>query len=191
VRSTRCPQCKEKLPDGYRIHPHCVDAWFTAQTAKKKAQAERAAAKRRKVDRATDRARRRALATIPELIKEAQREFNAFIRARDAQRPCICCGKPLGGDAVGGGFDCGHYRSVGSASHLRFDERNAHGQTKQCNRWGAGRAVDYRIGLIGRIGLEAVEALEADNRVHKWERDELIAIRDLYRRKRKELEKQE
>jgi hypothetical protein len=51
--------------------------------------------------------------------------------------------------------------------------------------------VDYRIGLIGRIGLEAVEALEADNRVHKWERDELIAIRDLYRRKRKELEKQE
>jgi hypothetical protein len=136
------------------------------------------------------RERKAALKTIPDLIKEAQREFNAFIRARDALRPCICCNLPLGTSAVGGGFDCGHWRSVGSAPHLRFDERNAHGQRKQCNRYGAGRAVEYRKGLIQRIGLEAVEALEADNRIHKWQRDELIAIRDLYRKKRKELEKE-
>ena len=51
----------------------------------------------------------------------------------------------------------------GSAAHLRFDERNAHAQRKVCNRWGAGRAVDYRIGLVARIGLAAVEALESDN----------------------------
>jgi hypothetical protein len=191
MRSTRCPQCKEKLPDGYRIHPHCVDAWFTAQTDKKKAQAERAAAKRRKVDRATDRARRRALATIPELIKEAQREFNGYIRARDRRAgfPCISSGRVLdwGGNAV----DAGHYRSVGAASHLRFDERNVHAQSKHDNQYKSGNVVEYRINLIKRIGLEAVEALEADNRVHKWQRDELIAIRDLYRKKRKELEKDE
>lgn len=136
------------------------------------------------------RERRAALKTIPDLIKEAQREFNAFIRERDRDRPCICCGAPLGRDAVGGGFDCGHWRSVGSASHLRFDERNAHGQTKRCNRYGAGRAVEYRKGLIERLGIETVESLENDNRVHKWGRDELIAIRDLYRQKRRELEKQ-
>ena len=139
-------------------------------------------------DKRSLRERKSALKTIPDLIKEAQREFNAFIRARDALRPCICCNLPLGTGAVGGGFDCGHWRSVGSAPHLRFDERNAHGQRKQCNRYGAGRAVDYRKGLIERIGLEAVEALEADNRIHKWTREELIAIRDEYRRKRKELE---
>jgi hypothetical protein len=190
MRSSRCPHCKTKLPEGYRIHPECVDEWFKAQTAKKKAQAERAAAKKRKVDRATDRARRRALETIPELIKVAQREFNAFIRLRDEWRPCICCGKPLhSGIDVGGGFDAGHYRSVGSAPHLRFDERNCHGQRKVCNRHGAGRAVDYRIGLIERIGLEAVEALEADNRVHKWTREELREIAAHYRMRRKELEK--
>lgn len=139
------------------------------------------------------RERKQALKTIPDLIKEAQRKFNAYIRERDKDKPCICCGQPLQIDAgaLGGGFDCGHYRSVGSASHLRFDERNAHGQRKVCNRYGAGRAVDYRIGLIARIGLEAVEALEADNTPKKWTREELIAIRDLYRAKRKELENKE
>ena len=77
--------------------------------------------------------------------------------------------------------------STGSAPHLRFDERNAHAQRKVCNRWGAGRAVDYRIGLVARIGLAAVEALESDNTPRKWLREELIYIRDRYRAKLKEL----
>jgi hypothetical protein len=138
-------------------------------------------------ERAKVRTRKEAIKTIPDLIKEAQREFNAYIRARDAYQLCICCGHPLGTGEVGGAFDCGHYRSTGSASHLRFDERNAHAQRKVCNRWGAGRAVDYRIGLVARIGLEAVEALESDNTPRKWTRDELRAIRDTYRAKLKEV----
>lgn len=142
-------------------------------------------------ERAKVRTRKEAIKTIPVLIKEAQHAFNAYIRARDEGKPCICCGKTLslGFGGAGGGFDCGHYRSVGSASHLRFDERNAHGQRKQCNRYGAGRAVDYRIGLIGRIGLHQVEALEASNTPHKWTRAELIAIRDTYKAKLKEMRK--
>ena len=115
--------------------------------------------------------------------------FNAYIRARDADKPCICCGQPLGTGEVGGAYDCGHYRSTGSAAHLRFDERNAHAQRKVCNRWGAGRAVDYRIGLVARIGLEAVEALESDNTPHKWTREGLIEVRDTYRAKLKDIQK--
>ena len=42
-----------------------------------------------------------------------------------------------------------------------------------------------RIGLVARIGLEAVEALESDNSTKKWTREELIAIRDEYRKKLK------
>ena len=134
-----------------------------------------------------DKVKREKQKTIPDLIKEAQHAFNAYIRARDAQKPCICCGKPLGDGEVGGLFDCGHYRSVGSASHLRFNVDNAHGQRKYCNRYGAGRAVDYRIGLIGRIGLVRVEALESNNEVHRWTREELIAIKATYTAKAKEL----
>ena len=185
---TRCKHCKGKLETGQRIlHPACIDDFAVAEAARmerKKAKEARAAAK---VERASIRARKEAIKTIPDLIKEAQREFNAYIRARDAEKPCICCGKPLGDSDMGGRFDCGHYRSVGSASHLRFDERNAHAQRKQCNRYGAGRAVDYRIGLVSRIGLAAVEALESNNIPHKWTREGLIEVRDTYRAKLKEL----
>jgi len=141
----------------------------------------------KKEEREHEKARADKLKRIPDLIAEAQKEFNAYVRARDSHKPCICCGHSLTLDAVGGGFDCGHYRSTGSASHLRFNEDNAHGQRKVCNRYGAGRAVDYRIGLIARVGLERVEALESDNSVHKWQADELRAIKALYRAKTKEL----
>lgn len=184
---TRCPQCKTRLAPGQRIHPECISDYATAQAEKaQRAQAKKARAAA-KVERASIRARKEAIKTLPDLKADAQQAFNAFIRERDADKPCICCGQPLWSGDVGGAYDCGHYRSVGSAPHLRYDERNAHAQRKQCNRWGAGRAVDYRIGLIARIGAEAVEALESDNRVKKWTRDELIAIRDEYRAKLKEL----
>ena len=134
-----------------------------------------------------DRARKERLKTRRDWEKEAQAAFNAYIRARDRDQPCICCGLPLESGSVGGMYDCGHYRSVGSAPHLRFDERNAHGQRKQCNRWGAGRAVDYRIGLIARIGLESVESLEADQTPRKYTIDELKAIKAYYVAKLKEI----
>ena len=147
---------------------------------------KQAATKQRKADRE----RKEKLKTRRDWEREAQAEFNAFIRARDAGQPCICCGLPLAAGDVGGAYDCGHYRSVGSAPHLRYDERNAHAQRKQCNRWGAGRAVDYRLGLIERIGLEAVEALEADQQARKYTADELKAIRDEYRAKARELKRE-
>jgi Bacteriophage Lambda NinG protein len=193
-KPAKCRHCKERepeLPRGYVIHAECVDAWLAANKPKLEAmtaKAHRAAAKK---ERAQVRQRREAIKTIPDLIKEAQVAFNAYIRFRDHGESCICCGHPLGAGEVGGAYDCGHYRSTGSASHLRFDERNAHAQRKHCNRYGAGRAVDYRIGLAQRIGIEAVEALEADNKPHKWQRDELIAIRATYKAKLKELKERE
>ena len=143
----------------------------------------------KKAEIKTTRARREAIKTIPQLIREAQFAFNAFIRERDRTQPCICCGRTegMGYGLSSHGWDCGHYRSTGSASHLRFNEDNAHRQLVLCNRHGAGRAVDYRIGLIARIGLERVEALETNNCVHRWTADELRAIKAIYRDKLKSL----
>lgn len=155
---------------------------------------EKQAAKAKTDESRQTRAKREAMKTLPELKREAQREFNRYIRARDrnAGVSCICCGKPLDWNSGrGGSVDCGHYRSTGSADHLRFHEDNAHAQRTVCNRHGAGRAVDYRIGLIHRIGLERVEALEtADSTPKKWTRDGLRAIRDLYRARANAIEKQ-
>lgn len=158
----------------------CIKAAGEAKTLKDRA-------KREQEERKKTRVQKEALKTRSDYIKEAQHAFNSYIRLRDAHLTCICCAQPLGDAAIGGGYDCGHYRSVGSAPHLRFDERNAHAQRKQCNRYGAGRAVDYRIGIISRLGIAVVEALESDTAVKKYTIDELKAIKATYKAKLKQL----
>lgn len=162
----------------------CAKLWVDAKNAKLKAQKAKQEAK---IDRQLTKQRKEALKTRNDYIKETQVAFNAYIRERDKDKPCICCGKPLTLDAVGGGFDAGHYRSTGSSPHLRFHEDNCHGQRKYCNNWRSGNAVDYRLGLINRIGLERVEALEADNEPRKYTIDELKQIKQKYKDKLKEL----
>lgn len=187
-RRTRCPHCKGKMEQGVRIHPECIDAYAEAEEAKAQRKAAKQARAAAKVERAETRRRKEAIKTLPKLKKEAEREFNAFIRARDAEQPCISCGAPppdLSG--LHAGRDAGHYRSVGSAAHLRYHEDNVHAQCVHCNQHGAGRAVEYRIGLIARIGEARVVALETNNTVRKWSHDELRGIRDTYKAKLKEM----
>ena len=106
-------------------------------------------------------------------------------------RDRLCDAPPPDLSGLHAGRDAGHYRSTGSASHLRYHPDNCHAQCVHCNRWGAGKAVDYRIRLIRRIGPARVEELEADNTPHKWQREELIAVRDTYRAKLKDIQKGE
>ena len=191
-RRTTCPHCRAKLETGQRIHAECIAPWADAQAEKAKRAEAKKARMAAKVERASIKARKEAIKTIPALIREAQIAFNAWIRARDFTQPCISCDAPppdLSG--LHAGRDAGHYRSTGSASHLRFHPDNCHAQCVHCNRWGAGRAVDYRIRLIRRIGPARVEELEADNAPHKWTREELIAVRDTYRAKLKDIQKGE
>lgn len=143
-----------------------------------------------KAERAQDRATREANKTLPTLHKEARFWFNRWIRLRDAAEPCISCGAPppdLSG--LHAGRDAGHYRSVGSAGHLRYTEANVAAQCVHCNQYLAGNPVGYRKGLTARRGLEAVEALENDNQPEKWKREQVRAIRDDYKARCKELEK--
>lgn len=190
---TRCPHCKGKMEQGQRIHPGCIEGYADAQEAKAKRVEVKKVRSDKKREREEIRERKQAIKRIPDLIREAQTEFNSFIRERDYGKPCICCGRPLqDSEGVrGAGYDCGHWRSTGSASHLRFHEDNAHGQRKDCNRYGAGRAVDYRLGLINRIGADRVFALEENNTPHKWTREELVEIKATYKRKLKELKERE
>jgi len=150
----------------------------------------KAKAKQQRQERARDRNKVESMKTLPQLLKEAQSAFNAVVRLRDmlAGHPCISSGRPL--DWSGNAVDAGHYRSVGSAPHLRFNEDNVHAQSKHDNQWKSGNAVDYRIGLIARIGLARVEALESNNEIHKWTHDEVRSIRDQYRAKLREMKKE-
>lgn len=140
-----------------------------------------------KARRKENKAKLEAMESLPSLKKKAQTAFNAFIRARDSGKTCISCGNHLHSDLSGGAFDCGHYRSIGSAPHMRFIEENAHGQCKHCNRHLAGNHVEYRKGLIARIGIKAVEAIEADTSTRKYTRENLIEIARHYRAEAKRL----
>lgn len=176
-RMRKCKVCRSPFPPRSMTHKVC-----SGECGKALVETERKTRERK-----ADKIRRDKLKTRSDHMKAAQVAFNAFIRERDKDRPCISSGRPLQAGAIGGGFDAGHYRSVGSAPHLRFDERNCHGQSKHDNNYLSGNAVDYRIGLIKRIGLESVEALECDQAFRKWTDDDLIEIRVTYKRKLKEL----
>ena len=91
-------------------------------------------------------------------LKDTQVTFNKYIRLRDQDDGCISCGSKSAFS-----YHAGHYRSIGSAGHLRFNELNCHRQCSACNTHLSGNLIRYRHGLIRKIGIHAVETLESDN----------------------------
>ena len=151
---------------------------------------------RQQVEKATRKKQRCDIERIKPLSRvmhDTQVAFNMFIRLRDEGQPCISC------DEINppGGWDSGHYRTLGAAPELRFEELNAHRQCKSCNG-GAGRFSGkgytviraYRERLIVRIGLAAVEWLEGPHEAKRYRADELREIKAEYRRRSRELRKQ-
>lgn len=187
MKPKTCQSCKAKFTPVRPLQrvcgPMCAIENSRQLTAKKVAKQEQA-------DRKATREKLDALRTKPQLVKLAQTAFNAFIRARDSGKPCICCGKPLTDGGIGGGVDAGHYRSVGSAPHLRFDETNCHAQSKYCNQHLAGNHVAYRQGLIERIGLRNVELLEADQTPRRYTKEALQEIARHYRAEARRIQKE-
>ena len=138
----------------------------------------------RKEQDAKDRARLLELKKLShhhDLTKDA---VNAYIRARDADQPCISCDT-----LTPSAWHAGHYMSVGSESALRYDPANIHRQCLACNVHKGSNAIQYRIRLVQRIGLAEVERLEGPQPVVKWTRESLKAIRDEFRRKAREVGK--
>jgi len=132
--------------------------------------------------RAADKVRREKLKSKSDWAREAQIEFNKFIRTRDVGQSCISCGRNTGCK-----INAGHYLSVGSHPQLRYNENNCHLQCEFCNVYKSGAQAAYRPRLIEKIGLQAVEELESDNTVQKWSIDDLKQIKEKYRQKLRDL----
>lgn len=183
----KCKACRVKFTPVRPMQAACSLECALQVASKVRAKKEAQGRKEAAAERREDRKRLAQFGERGKLMRAAQAAFNAYIRARDrlAGHPCISSGRPL--DWSGNAVDAGHYRSVGSAPHLRFDERNVHAQSKHDNQFRAGNVQGYRLGLIERIGLEGVEALEADNSVKKYTVDELREIASTYRQKLKSL----
>lgn len=173
ARAKTCPSCHNKFDPERPLQVACSVQCAITHAFTIKAKRERKEHKERK----------QAAKTRSQWLKECQAVFNRWVRLRDADRPCISCG------TTEAKWDAGHYRSVGSNPALRFEPLNNHKQCAQCNQHKSGNAIEYRIGLVARIGIAAVEWLEGPHQPKKYTVDDLKQIKAHYAALCKELEK--
>jgi len=126
--------------------------------------------------------------TVPIWIKKVQKVFNAYIRERDKDKPCISCDRVYVENTVGGQWDCGHYLSVGAFPELRFEPLNAHKQCKSCNG-GSGKYTkknstvgkEYRKRLEKKLGVEKLEFLEGPHEPKRYRVEDLKELHEYWK----------
>ena len=153
------------------------------QIARDKQQKERTALA--KIERKAIKARKEKLKGRAEHMKEAQAAFNSWVRERDYGQPCISCGTTANVQ-----YAAGHYRTTQACPELRFEPLNVHLQcNRNCNMGKSGNLIEYRIGLIARIGAEAVAWLEGRHEPKHYSIDDLKQIKAQYRAMTRKLQR--
>lgn len=178
--SRKCKVCRAEYEPTKPMQTVCSHECALSLAISTRAKAEKVAQVK---DKRETKAKLAKLKTKAQWAKEAQAAFNKFIRLRDADQPCISCGRHHQGQ-----YHAGHFLSVGARPELRFDESNVHKQCAPCNTHLSGNAVLYRKSLIERIGLAGVEWLEGPHYPRKDDADMLRLIKAIYAAKARALE---
>lgn len=169
---TKCKFCKKPATQRFGLNYFCdVNCAYNAARALQAKKASKEASEQRKADRE----RLVKLKTRSKWLSEAQAAFNKFIRLRDAQKNCISCEGKLGEK-----YDAGHYKSRGAHPELRFEELNTHAQCVRCNQHLSGNLINYRKGLLIRIGEKKLEWLEGNHEQKKLTIEDIKNIKKEY-----------
>ena len=171
-RPKKCRVCRETYTPSKALQVVCSPSCALLH-AKQKGEKERKALA--KIERKAIREAKEKIKPRAAYMKETQSAFNAWVRARDADQPCISCGRHHQGK-----YDAGHYRSVGSNPALRFEPLNCHRQCVPCNQHKSGNAIEYRIGLVARIGADKVAWLEGPHEPKHYSIEDLKQIKARY-----------
>ncbi|HEK0777910.1 TPA: recombination protein NinG [Proteus mirabilis] len=190
LRRRRCKICREWFIPKQSFQNWCSpEHGFELSEQRKNKDREKALAKLKKENQKKEReakdklkARKLAVKPLSYFTKQAQTAFNAFIRERDKDEPCISCGRFHEGQ-----YHAGHYRTTGANPELRFDEDKCHKQCAPCNNHLSGNIENYTPRLIEKIGQERFDRLMGSHELPKWKREDYERIRDHYRAKLKEL----
>lgn len=167
-----CPEHREEL--AIQIYKN--------QEKKRQEKLKKEKQKKEREEKDKLKARKLAVKPLSYFTKQAQTAFNAFIRERDKDEPCISCGRFHEGQ-----YHAGHYRTTGANPELRFDEDNCNKQCAPCNNHLSGNIENYTPRLIEKIGQERFDRLMGSHELPKWKREDYERIRDHYRAKLKEL----
>ncbi|HGN2206130.1 TPA: recombination protein NinG [Pseudomonas aeruginosa] len=181
-RKCQNPACSQEFtPRFSSTQKVCSPACALAIKDKHSKPARKAIADR---NRREIKARKEKLKSRAEHLKECQAIFNQYIRLRDANKPCVSCGRPATWD---GQWHASHYRSVGSTPALRFNPLNVHRACSICNSHLSGNIMGYRPELVRRIGEEAVLALEGPHEPLKLTIEDIKALKAKFRARVREL----
>lgn len=126
------------------------------------------------------RQRKAQLKTKAQWLKEAQAAFNAFVRIRDHNLPCISCQRHHCGQ-----YHAGHYRTTRAAPQLRFNLYNVHKQCMPCNSHLSGNICEYRINLIRKVGQAKVDAIECSNDEARYSIEYAKRIKKIFTKRHK------
>lgn len=176
----KCKVCKALYEPKQSFAQWCSPACGAVLGFQRLLQAKR---KAEVIERREDKVKLAKMKSKAAYAKEAQTAFNAFIRARDADKPCISCGRHHQGQ-----YHAGHYLSVGARPELRFEESNVYKQCAPCNNNLSGNIVLYRIALVKQFGLQLVDWLESHHEPKKYTIEQLVDIKKHYITRAKELQ---
>lgn len=183
-RRKRCPECRVMFTPARGSQAVCGEiecAIDYGKSEKGQASAKKALAD---VGRRDIKVRKEKLKSRADHMKDTQKAFNAWVRERDANLPCISCGRHHPGK-----YDAGHYRTVKSNPALRFEPLNCHKQCVPCNQHLSGNIVNYRVELVKRVGIDQVDWLEGPHEPKKYTIEQLKAMTAEYRAKTRELKR--
>lgn len=172
----RCLNCKQYFVQDIMLRTP-IGFFHTHGCATEYAQSKRQALKKKKTAIDT-REQKEKLKTVKDWLSDAQKVMNQYARVRDEYKPCISCGRHHQGQYHGG-----HYRTVAAASSIRFNVFNINKQCMPCNHHKSGNAVEYRINLVKKYGIEKVEWLESQNEVVRYDIDWLKRLIKVFRKK--------
>ena len=178
----RCKVCRQPFEPRLPMQVVCgIDcARSLAISVRGKAE-KQAATKQRKADRE----RKEKLKSLSQLAKEAEREVNRYVRARDFKEGCISCDKP---PTWQGQWHASHFRSVGAAKQLRFNLWNIHKACSVCNAHLSGNLSAYEPRLRQKLGDARVDWLREQNCTRKYERDYLVRLKRVFAKKARRAE---
>ncbi|KAA6179167.1 recombination protein NinG [Pseudomonas marginalis] len=181
-KKCRVPTCRASFVPRVGFQTWCSPDCAVVIARNKQEKKRKALAK---VERRKIRVRKEKLKSRADHLKDTQRAFNAWIRARDAGQPCISCGTTANVQ-----YCAGHYRTTAACPELRFDPLNVHLQcNRNCNMGKSGNLLGYRPRLLEKIGAEKLAWLEGPHEPKKYTVEQLKAMTADYRAKTRELKR--
>jgi hypothetical protein len=188
LRPKRCrnPECKAQFLPARPLQVACSPPCGLAIARAKR---EKDCARQARAERAADRAKREKLKPRAKWLAECQAIVNRYVRVKALSRGegCYTCGATPQ-QKFGGTYDAGHFRSVGSAPHLRFWIPQIKLQCIPCNRHKGGMALAFRRALVRDHGAAWVEELEAMQHVAKFDIDYLRRFKAVIGKRLRRLE---